>query len=318
MKTEAELFDFYPSELKPFLISIEEQKPDPPYVNRKLQFIIGIVITIIFTIQSIINKSIIFLIPVIFTAISLLFNSKKKIDEERYKLLLQEFNETKRKLYKIKVLPRLIDFLFDDCEYIPNQRISPVVLNKSMLIEHHISQVEGEGFMRFNVGETNIMFSETDALNDNLYSIFKGVFLSASFNKNFTSKTFLFSKSITAFIKNTEKKIFSGLEIVKLENNEFDHEFLVLSTDQVEARYILTPNLMERILDYKHKMGTNISFSFVDNRLYCAIPDYSYHFDPIIYSPLEYRNVKDVYNQLKIYTDIVEDLHLNLRIWSKE
>ena len=318
MKTEAELYDFYPSELKPLLIAIEEQKPNPPYENNIAKYISGGVFSIFLIIISINIKSIIPLFPIIFIIISFLFNTKKKIDEERYKLLLEEFNETKRKLYKIKVLPKLIDFLFDDCEYIPNQRISPVVLNKSMLFEHHILQVEGEGFMRFRVGETDVMFSETKALNDNLNSIFKGVFLSASFNKNFKSKTFLFSKSITAFIKNTEKKLFSELEIVKLENNEFDHEFLILSNDQVEARYILTPNLMESILNYKHKMGANISFSFVENRLYCAIPDFSYHFDPYQYYPTDFNYVKDVYYQLKTYTDIVEDLHLNLRIWTKE
>ena len=37
-------------------------------------------------------------------------------------------------------------------------------------------------------------------------------------------------------------------KLVKLENVEFEKQFAVYSTDQLEARYILTPQLMERLL----------------------------------------------------------------------
>ncbi|MEI6823034.1 MAG: DUF3137 domain-containing protein [Bacteroidota bacterium] len=311
MKTEAELYDFFETELVPLSepkVNSSNKKTDKSDII-KIIVIISFILFVIFLFTG----SFPVLLPVFF-----LFAFYRSYDDNDKRETEIENVENFKKKYMNVVFPKIVGFLFEDYEYIPNQRISNVVLNKSMLLEHHVSSVEGEGFMRFTVGGSDVMFSETKALNDNLNSIFKGVFLSASFNKNFTSKTFLFSKSITAFIKNTEKKIFSELEIVKLENNEFDHEFLILSTDQVEARYILTPNLMESILNYKHKMGANISISFVDNRLYCAIPDFSYHFDPYQYYSTDFSYVKDVYNQLKIYTDIVEDLHLNLRIWSKE
>ena len=311
MKTEAELYDFFESELVPLSeskVNSRNSKTDKSDVI-KIILIISCILFVIFLFTGAFPV----LLPIFF-----LFAFYRSYDDADRRETEIENAENYKKRYMIVVFPKIVGFLFQDYEYIPNQRVSNVVLNKSMLLEHHVSSVEGEGFIRFKIGDSDVMFSETKALNDNLNSIFKGVFLSASFNKNFKSKTFLFPKSITAFIKNTEKKLFSELEIVKLENNEFDHEFLILSNDQVEARYILTPNLMESILNYKHKMGANISFSFVENRLYCAIPDFSYHFDPYQYYPTDFNYVKDVYYQLKTYTDIVEDLHLNLRIWTKE
>lgn len=54
---------------------------------------------------------------------------------------------------------------------------------------------------------------------------------------------------------------------VKLEDPVFEREWEVYATDQIEARYILTPALMERMLEIKRRFGgKSIEFSFLTIR----------------------------------------------------
>jgi hypothetical protein len=91
----------------------------------------------------------------------------------------------------------------------------------------------------------------------------------------------------------------------------------VISSDQIEARYILTTSLMQRLIDYKLKTKKGIKFSFVDNKLYCAIPNYIDLFEPALLEPFHFDFLKFTYQPIKLYTDLVEDLNLNLRIWKR-
>ena len=216
-------------------------------------------------------------------------------------------------------MPELLRYLFDDVEYIPRQRIAKSVLEKSMLLPDRMMIVEGEDFMRFKIGDTRIMFCETTVLSSRGEDVlFNGVFISASFNKYFTAKTFVCPEKSKSFFRNLKRRILDNLCPVKLEDVEFNKEFFVLSSDQVEARYILTPSLMLRIMNYRRKIKKGISFSFVDDRLYCAIPNYINLFEPALFEHFDFEFIKRNYLPLKLYTDLVEDLNLNNQIWSKQ
>lgn len=59
---------------------------------------------------------------------------------------------------------------------------------------------------------------------------------------------------------------------VDLESNEFERQFDVRSTDQLEARYLLTPDVMHELLEMNKDARTdNLAISFVDNVLCVAI-----------------------------------------------
>jgi hypothetical protein len=89
--------------------------------------------------------------------------------------------------------------------------------------------------------------------------------------------------------------------------------------DQVEARYILTPSLMERILAYKCKWKSRISLSFCDSKDYIAISMNKNLFEARIFKPVaDYSFMEENLRFLILLTEIVEDLNLNTRIWTKE
>jgi hypothetical protein len=221
-----------------------------------------------------------------------------------------------RKQFKLKILPELLSSIFDHYEYIPNQKIAKTTLEKSMIFPDKVAFAMGEDFMRFRIGETKIMFCEAQAFAFQQNKLFQGIFIAATFNKEFTSKTIVFPRWSIGFLQRIKRKIFDGLKIVKLEDIEFNKEFIVLGNDQVGARYILTPGLMQRILDYKRKTKKGISFSFIENRLYCAIPNYLDLFEPALFEPFNFDFIKKTFIPLNLYTDLVDDLNLNLKIWN--
>jgi len=92
----------------------------------------------------------------------------------------------------------------------------------------------------------------------------------------------------------------------------------VYGTDPVEAHYILSPALMERILTFKGRAG-NIELSFTDSKIYIAIPYRENLFEANIFSPITSYSKLESYNyHLQLVAGIVEELNLNNRIWTKE
>lgn len=154
------------------------------------------------------------------------------------------------------------------------------------------------------------------------HTIFEGIIFVADFNKNFNVSTVVRPKGIADAIGSWfSKNVFSfgNSELVHLENTVFDEIFVTYSKNQIEARYILTPAMMERILDLNQKSDDTISLSFINSKLYIAFPlSHNYFEAPIHSSLLAPDLLTDDLSIVQFMHDIVHELDLNTRIWGKE
>ena len=75
--------------------------------------------------------------------------------------------------------------------------------------------------------------------------------------------------------------------------------------------------MMSYLVEYSDKVGKDISVAFVKNRLYCTIPMIKDLFEPSISHPIDFPFISKSIEPVLLFTDIVKDLDLNLRIWSK-
>jgi hypothetical protein len=305
MKPEAELERYFTTRLQPALEPLEQYRIEQ--VQKLKNTLYWIIPCLLLIIPGFVSGEpvLVFLsgIPLLIT-MGLAFRT------------LSAMMDRLTRQFKNQVMPELLAFLFERFEYIPRQKIAGSVLEKSLLLPYPVRTIEGEDFMRFKLGETMIMFCETKASNTE-NARFTGIFISASFNKYFKSATILLPSRFSYFFQKTTQQLVSGFQIVKLEDVAFSRKFTVISTDQVEARYILTPGFMQRLLDYRKKIRKAASFSFVDNHLYCAIPNYKNLFEPALFEPFDLDFIKRTCEPLRLYTGLVDDLHLNIRIWSK-
>jgi tetratricopeptide (TPR) repeat protein len=145
--------------------------------------------------------------------------------------------------------------------------------------------------------------------------IFQGLFFVADFNKDFRGQTFLLSNDIGSKIQVLHK---GKGQAVSLEDPSFRKLFVVYSNDQVEARYILSTSLMERLVTFHKKLNRKIQISFVDSLIYMAITYEEDLFEPKIFSSmLDLAPLKEYFETLQLMLSIVDELNLNQRIWTK-
>jgi len=216
--------------------------------------------------------------------------------------------------------------------FTPNDGISETEFVNSQLFTTTPDRYSTEDLITGKIDKTSIYFAEvhaeykTETQTKNgrkvtWHEIIKGIIFIADFNKHFNGVTVIRPKDIGSslsawFSKNIYS--FGDKNVVELENDAFNENFIVYSTDQIEARYILTPSLMERIGYLNERTAYTVSLSFINSAMYIAFPLDQNYFEPPIFKTLLAPDLlsKDL-AALKFMYDIVHELDLNTRIWTK-
>ena len=177
----------------------------------------------------------------------------------------------------------------------------------TLYIINHIFRGRKIGYKKFESEVIKNQFTRTSI-------IFKGLFFKAKFNKNLRTVTIVQPKVINANIHalNHAKK-----QVIKLEDTEFAKFFTVYGDNQIEARYVLSTSLMDKIVNFRKKINTNIYIYFVDDMIYIAIEEAVENniFDPNLYkSVLSFAPLREYFETLNLMLGIVEDLNLDRRI----
>lgn len=224
--------------------------------------------------------------------------------------------------YKTDIISKIISTLCETTSYKPDQGISEQTFVHSKLFSTPPDRYRSEDLITGVIGKTNfecseIVAEEKQVIHDKKgrretwVDIFRGFFFIADFQKDFKGDTLIY--------RNAWIKPFFNSERVKLENQEFKKSFDVYSSDQVEARYLLSPAIMEKLLELDRKFPGKITVSFRHSLIVIAIPDSKNHFETSIWtSQTNNSQLKQEFNTLKALFNIVNDLNLNLRVWTKE
>lgn len=237
--------------------------------------------------------------------------------------------------FKSEVIAKMIKAIDPSLSYQADGCISESDYHRSKLYLSQINKYRGDDLVRGMIGKTSIRFSELltqmeketrDSKGNRsktVTTIFKGLFFVGDFNKNFIGETIV--------LPDTAESLFGSLgtmlqkwniqrdQLVKMEDVEFEKAFAVYGTDQVEARYILSTSLMQRILQFKQKTRSNISLSFIQNEVFIGVPLNENLFEAPFFSQMtKYERIESFNKYLILFIGIVEDLNLNTRIWTKE
>ncbi|MBO9676473.1 MAG: DUF3137 domain-containing protein [Sphingobacteriaceae bacterium] len=235
--------------------------------------------------------------------------------------------------YKTDVIGAALKFLDESLSINPEQGIEAQEFVYTQLFSHEPDRYKTEDLVSGRADKTRFYFAEVHAeyktvtqtkngTRTEWHDIFKGIIFAADFNKKFNGLTIVRPKDFgAAFGAWFSKNLFSfgGNDVIQLENVEFDKTFVTYGSDQIGARYILTPALMERILNLNHQAKYNISLSFIESRMYIAFPLHRNYFEaPVFKSLLSPEIVNQDISTIKFMYDIVKELDLNTRIWGKE
>ncbi|WP_019508278.1 DUF3137 domain-containing protein [Pleurocapsa sp. PCC 7319] len=239
--------------------------------------------------------------------------------------------------FKRNIIAKIIDFIDDRGRlsyashlFLEDKRQTIIAFTKSQILRDELEEpesLEQEDCIYGTIGNTDVFFAEILVkkviggqrnelgLESFIHKsdIFHGLFFEAKFSKKFVSRTFIVpndTKSKIAHLNNWRG------ELIKLEDPEFNRLFRVYGDSQIESRYILSTNLMSRLVDFNCKAGRKVYLSFIDGFVYIAIPYRHNLFEPKLFkNMLSFAPLREYFQDLQLMIGIVEDLNLNRRIW---
>ncbi|TKG97070.1 DUF3137 domain-containing protein [Puteibacter caeruleilacunae] len=321
MKSLEELTELYETQLKPQLLSMEQLRKSI-FIRFILSFL-GI-LAAIFVAAALSQGNMAIIIAAVALIIACIVVIVKTAKMERQY----------RTQFKQNVVGEIVKQIDPGWNYEPNYYMPQDDYRSSGLFRQKVDRYKGDDMVYGVVDKTDFRMSElhteykTITVDDKgkaketWHTIFKGLFAHADFNKELKGQTYVLPDTAERIFGKWGQKLQRGNvhgDLVKLENPEFEKLFVVYGSDQIEARYILTPGMMEAMVDIRKRYDREMYFSFVGSRVYVAMSFSKNLFEPrIIRSGVRFKDVKQMYYQFSLVTAIIDEMNLNTRIWTKD
>lgn len=336
MKTENEFRSFYRTTLQPSLLDLNKFRRQTRAKNIRITLLYILILALLFVIGFVVNRMIYGVwfteskanVPIILTVIVVilsLFYYFGLIHANRKKFVTR---------YKNDIISSIVQFIDESLLYEAENHVPQREFIASGLFYPKPDRYSGDDCVSGKIDKTKITFSEIhakyktvvsddDGKSERWIPLFDGLFFKADFNKHFKGEYYVLPDRAEKMFGRAGKLFHSSKnrfgELIRLEDPEFEKEFVVYGTDQVEARYILSTSLMRRLLDFKQRTGKKMQVSFVKSSLYIAIPYRKPLFEPRYYSSiLSEDKTIEYFLDLEMAIAIVTELNLNTRIWSKQ
>lgn len=320
MKTTEELQNLYETKLKPALESIEGQRKSILY-----KYIICIVGALgSFAAAFFLAET---YIIVFYLAIAAILGSGFYMF-----FVVGKQKKAYRAIYKQDVVKAIVELINPDWQYDSEGRISESDYRKSQLFNTSWDKYQGDDLVTGVMEKTDFQFSELHTqyktyttkdgkTEEEWHTIFKGLFAHADFNKEIKGRTFVLpehaKKDFTKY--SLSEKDGGETKLVKLENPVFEKIFKVFGTDQIESRYILTPTMMEAMVNIYNKYKKRVHFSFIGSRVFVAMSFNKDLFEPrIIKSGVRFEDMEQMNEQFNLIQTLIHEMNLNTRIWTKD
>ena len=151
----------------------------------------------------------------------------------------------------------------------------------------------------------------TNKTADNVYFTFRGMFCWLNFKKKLNGHTIILTNNQRSKLNRISSFKFTNEHRIHLEDQRFTDQFLVYSTDQVEARYVLSVALMERIVALKEKFNQPILLSFQNHQMYLAVENSNGLFSFSSGKLDTIKIIEELANDIYTALEITSELKLN-------
>ncbi len=222
--------------------------------------------------------------------------------------------------FKEKIMNRIAERFFPEMKYLHDLHIEKSLYDESKLFREDLTTYSGGDYFRGKIGEVDFQFSELlcqyttgSGKNRQTHTAFKGFFFVGDFHRDFYFRTTIepdVAESLLGVLGRGLQRVTSlgDQKLVDLENPEFEKLFVVRSSDQVEARFILTPAFMEKLVHFKKKVGNAVHLCFVNGKMFLAVNTNHDYFEPKLFGPLlEKRDLMKFLEMLHLLFGVAEE-----------
>ncbi len=225
--------------------------------------------------------------------------------------------------FKADVVRASLTNVFDDVAFDPDSGFEQEVLENTEMITmgnryHSDDYVSGSySGVRFERADVRIQQVTSTGKTTTTVTYFEGPWMIFDFNKDFRCDLQVREKGFSAAKKTggwfSSKPKMHRLE---LEDARFNDHFSVYAVDEQEAYYILTPHMMESILELKQHTSGEMLLCFCQNRLHIGVDSRENAFEPSLWGPVDEKNVMgNVLEDIRAITSFVDQLKLGRNIF---
>ncbi|MDL2286961.1 DUF3137 domain-containing protein [Eubacteriales bacterium OttesenSCG-928-G02] len=223
--------------------------------------------------------------------------------------------------YKLKLVEPVLNQYFDDVKFDPENGIPKNVIDNmdmmclgNLYSSNDLIDASYKG-VHFITSDVYIADQTTDSEgNTSTDVMFNGRWMIFDFNKKFKSHLQVKDKSFA----NAKRTSESGkMEKIKLENELFNKYFRIFASSDLEAFYILTPHIMDRMLSLREKIKAKMMFCFDDNKLHIAINSSVDSFELKTFKKITPELVQHtILSEIVLILDFIDELQLDKKIWN--
>ena len=149
-------------------------------------------------------------------------------------------------------------------------------------------------------------------------TIFRGRWMIFDFNKTFKANIQVSQKNFgNSKIKNWGQKI--KYKKVMMEDQAFNNMFKTFAQEELDAFYVLTPSLMEKIKKLANSIQGKLLFCFIDNKLHIGLQNGKDSFEHSIFKQIDEEKVtNEIAQDIKVITNFVDELSLDNDLFRRE
>lgn len=217
------------------------------------------------------------------------------------------------KALKEKFLYELLVKNFDDVRYNPTHGATREEVMESELLQRSDrfysndlieASYNGIDFLMSDIKLQEVVHRDKRT---EVRTIFQGPFMKFTFNKNFKGKLQVRERGFVTW--------FSKYDKIKMESMEFNKKFSTYSTEDHTAFYILTPHLMEDLLQMERERRGDFYFSFIDGEMFIALDNRRDNFEIPAFGKVDESIGEKFEREFSIIKDIINELKLNKNIF---
>jgi hypothetical protein len=220
--------------------------------------------------------------------------------------------------FKHEVVAEIFRLVSPGAVYDPNQGVTREVFDAAGLFNTR-GNFQSDDRVRGTIGVTPFEAAEvrrrysSGGKNSTTYVVFSGLFFHIDFNKTLRGTTLVQPRTARSHSIGDR----TGLTEVTLEDPAFTTAFTVWASDQVEARYVLTPMMMEQLVTLQGQVDLPVFAAFRGSRVYLGV-DYGRElFEPGIRATTSRDAIRNMAREFALAEAVVHELDLNTRIWTK-
>lgn len=234
--------------------------------------------------------------------------------------------------FKGRVIRALVRFIDESWTFTPNGFVSKSDVYASGLVPENVTRVRGEDMVRGAIGKTHFASSELNAQRREVFrdrsgverkrwvTVFSGLMFACHYNRPFAHEVFVLPDTAERLLGYVGTALQSWKsshgELIKLEDPIFEKYFAVYGSDQIAARTVLTPAVMEQMVAFRERTGTGVSMSIRQGRFFAAVPLPRNLFEPPLFRSIaKFSELRTYFDDLMIFTELALVIDKATRRW---